>query len=119
MTIESNVALRASQRGSESIADPVISAVLAISAVALVYGACLTISLIQEEDNALSGPATALGRRLCPVEVLGSGLDVPYESAPEKDRYIEWRKNRRQGKFDDPQASPPPKTDAEKAGVAK
>ncbi len=47
---------------------PVMSVVLVLSALLLVYGAWLTISLIQEEDNAIAAPATDLGRRLVPTD---------------------------------------------------
>jgi len=94
---------RGARRGAMPVAEapgnPVMSAVLVFSALVLLFGGFLVISLIQEEDNAMTGWLTDLTAGIFPITTFD---DEGKPHTPKSDReikeYKEWRAKNRQGK---------------------
>ena len=78
-----------------------MSAVLVISAILLLYGGFLVINLIQEEDNAISGPVTDIFARMTPIVTFDKdGTEKQCKTDSDKDQYIKWRRGVREGRLD-------------------
>lgn len=85
---------------AEGPGNPVMSAILVVSSIVLLYGGFLVINLIQEEDNAFSGWLTDFCARQFPiVEYDEEGNKMMKTTEGAKDKYIQWRKDNREGKF--------------------